>query len=89
MSLEYLELPVLPIVEAHLIVNCILVFLTLVTVGLRLLARFESGAKLWWDDYLIILAVPQGIGMLVIQGMCKSRSQQALGYRRCVSDFDV
>lgn len=30
-----------------------------------------SGAKLWWDDYLILFSVPQGIGMLVIQGLCR------------------
>jgi hypothetical protein len=71
MAVEYLPFKVLPIVKAHLIFNCILVLLTSAIVGLRLLARFDSGAKLWWDDYLIILAVPQGMGMLVIQGMCK------------------
>ncbi|OIW30687.1 hypothetical protein CONLIGDRAFT_713264 [Coniochaeta ligniaria NRRL 30616] len=69
MPIEYLNLPVLPTVKAHLIINCVLVFLTLVVVALRIIARFESGVKLWWDDFLILLAVPQGIGMLVIQGM--------------------
>lgn len=69
MTIEYLSLPVLPIVKAHLIVNCVLVFLTLVVVALRIVARFESGVKLWWDDYLILAAVPQGIGMLIIQGL--------------------
>lgn len=70
MALEYVEFPVLPIVKAHLIINCILVLLTLAVVVLRIVARFDSGIKLWWDDYLILLAVPQGIGMLVIQGLC-------------------
>ncbi|KAK3313020.1 hypothetical protein B0H66DRAFT_384076 [Apodospora peruviana] len=58
-----------PLVERHLIVNCVLVFLTLAVVALRIWSRFLSGAKLWWDDYLILFAVPQGIGMLVIQGI--------------------
>jgi hypothetical protein len=71
MPIEYVEFPVLPTVKAHLIINCILVILTLVGVLLRMVARFESGMKLWWDDYLILLAMPQGIGMLIIQGMCR------------------
>lgn len=68
--LEYVEFPVLPIVQAHLVINCIVALLTTATVGLRLVARFLSGAGLWWDDYLIMFALPQGIGMLIIQGLC-------------------
>ncbi|KAL2133232.1 hypothetical protein VTI74DRAFT_2697 [Chaetomium olivicolor] len=66
---EFVEFPVLPIVKAHLIVNCILGLLAVVVVAMRLVARFMSGAKLWWDDYLILFALPQAIGMLIIQGM--------------------
>ena len=69
-AFPFKEFPVLPIVSAHLIINCLVTFLAVATVGLRVLTRHNSGAKLWWDDYLIMLAVPQGIGMLVIQGMC-------------------
>ena len=72
MAFYSVSLPVLPIVKSHLIINCVLVLLTLTVVGLRMLCRFESGAKLWWDDYLILFAVPQGIGMLLIQALCKS-----------------
>ncbi|KAK3374546.1 hypothetical protein B0H63DRAFT_418684 [Podospora didyma] len=68
-AFKFKEFPVLPIVSAHLIINCIITFLAVTAVGLRVLTRYQSGAKLWWDDYLILLAVPQGIGMLVIQGM--------------------
>jgi hypothetical protein len=68
---EYVVFPVLPIVKVHLIINCVLAFLTVCVVGLRLVARFMSGAGLWWDDYLIMFAMPQGIGMLIIQGMCE------------------
>jgi hypothetical protein len=68
---DYVEFPVLPIVKAHLIINSVLAFLTVLVVGLRLVARFMSGAGLWWDDYLILFALPQGIAMLVIQGMCE------------------
>lgn len=69
MALEYVEYPVLPIVKVHLIINSIVVFIAVLVVGLRIASRFLSGAKLWWDDYLILLALPQGIGMLVIQGL--------------------
>lgn len=31
--------------------------LAFVTVCLRLLARFERGQKLWWDDYMIIFSM--------------------------------
>jgi hypothetical protein len=68
---DYVVFPVLPIVKVHLIINCVLAFLMVSVVGLRLVARFMSGAGLWWDDYLILFAVPQGIGMLIIQGLCE------------------
>ncbi|KAL2179364.1 uncharacterized protein P884DRAFT_195038 [Thermothelomyces heterothallicus CBS 202.75] len=66
---EYTEFPMLPIVKVHLVINCVLCFLTVSVVGLRLVARFMSGAGLWWDDYLILFALPQGLGMLIIQGL--------------------
>jgi hypothetical protein len=68
---DFVEFPVLPIVKVHLIINCALAFLTVSVVVLRLVSRFTSGAGLWWDDYLIMFALPQGIGMLIIQGLCK------------------
>ncbi|KAK3952818.1 hypothetical protein QBC32DRAFT_259153 [Pseudoneurospora amorphoporcata] len=55
--------------KVHLIINTCLVGLTLAVIGMRMFARFLSGAKLWWDDWLILAAVPQGIGMLIIQGL--------------------
>jgi hypothetical protein len=69
--IEQVEFPVLPIVKAHFIINSVLAFLTVLVVGLRLTARFMSGAGLWWDDYLILFALPQGLGMLIIQGLCE------------------
>ncbi|KAL7918870.1 hypothetical protein ACQKWADRAFT_323457 [Trichoderma austrokoningii] len=69
MALQAVTFPIMPIVKNHLIVNCVFVFISLFIVGLRLFTRFSSGANLWWDDYLILFAVPQGIGMLVIQGL--------------------
>jgi len=67
--MDYIPFPILPIVKTHLIINCVLCFLTVVVVGLRIVARFVTGAGLWWDDYLILFALPQGIGMLIIQGL--------------------
>ncbi|KAK4201726.1 hypothetical protein QBC40DRAFT_323675 [Triangularia verruculosa] len=66
---EYVEFPILPIVKTHLIINCVLAFITLTIISLRLFARFLTGAGLWWDDYLILFAVPQGMAMVIIQGM--------------------
>ncbi|AEO60131.1 hypothetical protein MYCTH_2309013 [Thermothelomyces thermophilus ATCC 42464] len=66
---DYIEFPMLPIVRVHLVINCVLAFLTVSVVGLRLVARFVTGAGLWWDDYLILFALPQGLGMLIIQGL--------------------
>ncbi|KAK4124292.1 hypothetical protein N657DRAFT_680304 [Parathielavia appendiculata] len=66
---EYVEFPPQPIVKAHLVINSVLALLTVAVVVLRLVARFLSGAGLWWDDYLILFALPQGLGMVIIQGM--------------------
>ncbi|KAK1639321.1 hypothetical protein BDP81DRAFT_312793 [Colletotrichum phormii] len=77
MALHAVSFPTLPIVKAHLLVNCVLVFFAVIVVALRFFACFSSGAKLWWDDLLILLAVPQGIEMLVIQGLW---SPMGIGY---------
>jgi hypothetical protein len=69
MALQTVTFEVLPIVRNHFIINCVLVLLTLIVVGLRIAARFAAGSSLWWDDYFIILSVPQGIAMLAIQGL--------------------
>lgn len=53
----YDVVPTLPLVKAHLIVDCVLVFLTWVAVGLRVTARKISGVGLGWDDYLILAAL--------------------------------
>lgn len=76
--MDWVKFPVLRLVERQLIANCILVLLTLITVALRIWSRFLSSVKLWWDDYLVLFALPQGIGMLVIQGICKYLSSNEL-----------
>lgn len=71
MALQEETFPVQPIVKAHFIINCVIVAITLAVVVLRMTSRFITSASLWWDDFLILLSMPQGIGMLVIQGLCK------------------
>jgi hypothetical protein len=62
--------PVRPLVSTHLIINCVLLLITLVVVALRIVSRTVTRSLLGWDDYLILMAVPTAIGMLVIQGLC-------------------
>lgn len=71
--MDFTYLPPLPAVQNRLIGNTILSALTILVVALRFLARLLTGSKLGWDDYLILAAVPQAIGMLVCQGLCESR----------------
>ncbi|EEA22573.1 hypothetical protein TMatcc_001421 [Talaromyces marneffei ATCC 18224] len=70
MALQEVTFPVKPIVKIHFIINCVLVLITLVVVGLRLVSRLITSAGLGWDDYLILIAVPEALGMFVIQGLC-------------------
>ncbi|KAI9155536.1 integral membrane protein [Paramyrothecium foliicola] len=63
------EMPTLPIVQAHFIVVCVVVAIALIAVGLRVMIRITRHANFWWDDWLCFAAVPQGIAMLVIQGL--------------------
>ncbi|OTA98892.1 hypothetical protein M426DRAFT_325598 [Hypoxylon sp. CI-4A] len=60
--------PVLGFVKAELAVNCIFVFLVLLVVTLRIIGRL-SGPGLGWDDGLVLLATPLGVGMLICQGL--------------------
>lgn len=68
---SYTPLPLTTTVEAHLVINIILVAVTVVVVGLRVLSRILARSKLGADDCLTILALPQVVAMLVLQGMCK------------------
>lgn len=58
---SFITVPVKDFVLAELIVNCIVVFLVLAVVSLRVFSRL-TGAGLGIDDYFIILAAPLGIG---------------------------
>ncbi|TEA20997.1 hypothetical protein C8034_v007457 [Colletotrichum sidae] len=60
---------VLPKVKAYLVANSLLAFVTMVVVALRVVSRLLAGSKLGWDDYFTLLAVPQGIAMLALQGV--------------------
>ncbi|KAL2022202.1 hypothetical protein VTK56DRAFT_5812 [Thermocarpiscus australiensis] len=77
MDVEYVVFPTLGVVKAHLVINCVLAFLAYAVVGLRIASRVLTGAKLGWDDFFVLLAVPQALGMLIIQGMY---SQLGVGY---------
>ncbi|OTA05348.1 hypothetical protein A9Z42_0060090 [Trichoderma parareesei] len=61
MALQTVTFPIIPVVKTHLIINSVLVGAAVVIVGFRLFARIVTGAKLWWDDYLILLSMPLGI----------------------------
>ncbi|KAK3335203.1 hypothetical protein B0T19DRAFT_452053 [Cercophora scortea] len=73
----FVHFPAFPIVTAHLAINTIITFLGIALAVLRIIARFKSGANLWWDDYLVLAALPQGIGMLIISGLW---SDMGVGY---------
>ncbi|MCJ1354700.1 MAG: hypothetical protein MMC33_004689 [Icmadophila ericetorum] len=44
-------------------VDAVLMSLAISAVGLRLLSRRLAGVELWWDDYLILLALPLVLGL--------------------------
>lgn len=71
MALNYAIVPMPDVTRSRLIGNVILVAITLFVVSLRILTRLVTGSKLGWDDYFILLCVPQGIGLLICQGLCK------------------
>ncbi|KAI0025399.1 hypothetical protein F4780DRAFT_326935 [Xylariomycetidae sp. FL0641] len=60
--------PLLGYVRAELIVNCVIVFLMLTVVTLRVAGRI-TGPGLGWDDGLIMFCAPLGVGMLICQGL--------------------
>lgn len=69
---SYTPLPILAVVKTHLVVNTIVLLITVLVVALRVVSRTVAGSKLGWDDYLTLLAIPQAICMLILQGMCTS-----------------
>lgn len=68
---SYTPLPLTTTVEAHLIINIVLVAITVLVVGLRVLSRILARSRLGVDDYLTVIALPQGVAMVVLQGFCK------------------
>lgn len=58
---DYVYLEPLPIVEAHLIINSILVGIAVMVVGLRVYSRIFSNARLGLDDaFILVAAVSSG-----------------------------
>ncbi|KAL2287688.1 hypothetical protein FJTKL_05058 [Diaporthe vaccinii] len=74
---SYTPLPLTATVEAHLIINIVLVAVTVLVVGLRVLSRSLARSRLGADDYLTALALPQGVAMLVLQAFL---ARSGLGY---------
>ncbi|CEI61737.1 hypothetical protein FVEN_g2800 [Fusarium venenatum] len=60
--------PILGFVLAELIINCFIVLLVLLVVGLRVVGRL-AGPGLGWDDGFVIFATPLGVAMLCCQGL--------------------
>lgn len=79
MASGFTPFPLLLAIKCQLVGNTILVAITVLVVALRVVTRLVTGSKLGWDDYLILAAVPQSIGMLVCQGLCKSLHTTAQG----------
>ncbi|KAH8752965.1 hypothetical protein F5883DRAFT_506119 [Diaporthe sp. PMI_573] len=66
MDVGYHTVKPYPSVLRNLIANAVIIFLAWVVVVLRLVSRRMSGAGFGRDDWLVVIAVPQGLGMLVI-----------------------
>ncbi|KAI8258562.1 hypothetical protein K4K56_007023 [Colletotrichum sp. SAR 10_98] len=77
--IPYTNMAMLPEAKVYLIANSVLVFVTLLVVALRVVSRVLAGSKLGWDDYFTLLAVPQGIVMLVLQGLCLGYQLSEIG----------
>ncbi|KAI6486176.1 hypothetical protein MCOR13_009507 [Pyricularia oryzae] len=60
-------LPILDVVNDHLAVNSVFVFLVIVVVSLRVVGRC-IGPGLGWDDALVVAAMPLGIAMHICSG---------------------
>ncbi|KAI0470745.1 hypothetical protein GGR56DRAFT_660360 [Xylariaceae sp. FL0804] len=75
--LDYVRFPTPSEVKAELVVNCIVVFLMVVVISLRIYSRISLRAGLGWDDAFVVMGAPIGIGMLVIAGIW---SQIGVGY---------
>lgn len=67
--MDYTPFPVSSSVRASLVINSLVVFVAVLVVILRYTARLVAGARLGWDDYLMLAALPQGIGLLVCLGL--------------------
>lgn len=78
MAFAYTPIPILPVVESRLIRNVVLVFFTVLVVVLRCVARLVTGSKLGWDDYSILACLPQGISLLICQGLCECEKIESI-----------
>lgn len=67
--MAYVTFPMPDDVRAYLIANCIVQLIAILVVAGRIVSRRIRRARLLWDDYLIIAAVPQGLTLVILQGI--------------------
>ena len=79
--MAYVTFPMPNDVRAYLIANCIVQMMAILMVVGRIASRRLRRVRLSWDDYLIIAAVPQGLTLVVLQGI--SESPRALKPAQC------
>lgn len=63
--------PITAVMQGYIAVTAILVFLSIVTVIARITSRSVTRAGIGIDDYLVVFAVPLGVGLLVIEVMSR------------------
>ncbi|KUI60840.1 hypothetical protein VP1G_08049 [Cytospora mali] len=56
-------------VRAYLVANCIVHLIVILVVAGRIVSRRLRRVKLSWDDYLIIVAIPQALTLVILQGL--------------------
>ncbi|KAI9056066.1 hypothetical protein LZ554_000996 [Drepanopeziza brunnea f. sp. 'monogermtubi'] len=68
MAVQEVFFPILNFVRAEIIVNTFVVLIVLLVVGLRIVGRL-IGPGCGLDDWMIVVATPLGVAMLVFQGL--------------------
>ncbi|KAI1868487.1 uncharacterized protein JN550_006403 [Neoarthrinium moseri] len=75
--------PISTDLKVHIVINAILVLTATVLVAARIVSRVVTGVRLGWDDGFVLVALPLGIGLLVIEGILAT---VGLGYRKATYD---
>ncbi|KUI63977.1 hypothetical protein VM1G_10761 [Cytospora mali] len=67
--MAYVAFPMPNDVRAYLVANCIVQLIVILVVAGRIVSRRLRRVKLSLDDYLIIVAVPQALTLVILQGL--------------------